>query len=54
MIIKNLVYKNTAIEELLAKANKLLIYDKNDTIIFKHLQAQVKTIIIADFSLAIC
>ncbi len=51
MIIKNLVYKNTAIEELLAKTNKLLNYSKSNTIIFKAPTGAGKTIIIADFLL---
>lgn len=51
MIIKNLVYKNTAIEELLAMTNKLLTYDNNDTIIFKAPTGSGKTIIMADFLL---
>lgn len=51
MIIKDLDYKKTAIDELLAKANKILSYDKNDCIIFRAPTGSGKTIIMADFLL---
>jgi len=49
MIYKNLKYKNTAVEQLLEKANELLEDSNSDNIIFKAPTGAGKTIIMAEF-----
>src|SRR3989338_1884313 len=49
MIYKNLKYKETAVKQLLEKANELLDESGSDNIIFKAPTGAGKTIIMADF-----
>ncbi len=49
MIYKNLKYKETAVKQLLEKANELLEDNNSDNIIFKAPTGAGKTIIMADF-----